>query len=74
MCLSSKAIHLKIAENLSTEAFRKFVACRGKPLSMISDNGTQFLTEDYLLALREQAQKVSPSYCVSRKGEISQIY
>lgn len=47
MCLSSRAIHLEIAEILFTEvyidAFLKLVARRGKPLSMISDNGTKFV-------------------------------
>lgn len=46
-CLSTRAIHLKVTENLLAEAlidaFQKFIARRGKPQSLISDNEKQFI-------------------------------
>ena len=46
-CLSSRAVHLELVENCSTEAFvnavRRFSSLRGFPLSMHSDNGTQLI-------------------------------
>uniref|UniRef100_A0A1I7XI20 DUF5641 domain-containing protein n=1 Tax=Heterorhabditis bacteriophora TaxID=37862 RepID=A0A1I7XI20_HETBA len=45
-CLTIRAVHLEIATNLSSEeflrAFRRFVARRGRPSLIISDNGTNF--------------------------------
>ena len=44
VCLSTKAIHLEVVVNLSTDAFmsalRRFVARRGPVAHMYSDNGT----------------------------------
>ncbi|MCP3668645.1 MAG: transposase family protein, partial [Gammaproteobacteria bacterium] len=49
-CQSVQAIHLEVVRNMSTEAlleaFRKFIATRGKPEKMISDNGPQFILAD----------------------------
>lgn len=46
ICLSTKAIHLELVSNLTTEAFiatfRRFVARRGKPKCVFSDNGSNF--------------------------------
>ena len=45
VCLASRAIHLDIVENYSTDAFlgalKRFVSIRGFPNTMHSDNGTQ---------------------------------
>ena len=45
--LSVKAVHLELVSNLSTEAFlaclRRFVSRRGKPSTMWSDHGTNFV-------------------------------
>lgn len=47
ICFSSKAIHLELTTSLSTESFlmslKRFVARRGKPLTMYSDNGKNFV-------------------------------
>ena len=46
VCFSSKATHIEIVSDLTTEAFlaglRRFVARRGLPLEIHSDNGTNF--------------------------------
>lgn len=45
-CMTVRAIHLEIACSLSTESFkmavRRFIARRGAPLTIFSDNGTNF--------------------------------
>ncbi|XP_055714311.1 uncharacterized protein LOC129808557 [Phlebotomus papatasi] len=50
VCLSTKAIHLELVSSLSTEAYiatlRRFVARRGIPAFMYSDNGTTFVGTD----------------------------
>lgn len=47
VCLTTKAIHLEIATDLTKDAFiavfRRFCARRGKPSKMFSDNGTNFV-------------------------------
>lgn len=47
VCMPTKAVHIKLANDLSTEAFlaiiERFVARRGKPLQVNSDNATNFL-------------------------------
>lgn len=46
-CLNIRAVHLEIANDLSTDAFilclRNFVNIRGRPRLMRSDNGTNFV-------------------------------
>nr|XP_049467061.1 uncharacterized protein LOC125908380 [Anopheles coluzzii] len=46
-CLTVRAIHLEVVHSLSTEscvlAVRRFVARRGAPVEIFSDNGTNFL-------------------------------
>ena len=45
-CLAVRAIHLELAENMSAEEFilclRRFMARRGVPRQIISDNAQQF--------------------------------
>lgn len=47
VCLGTKAVHLELVSDLSTDAFiatfRRFVSRRGKPSHMFSDNGTNFV-------------------------------
>lgn len=50
VCFSTKAIHLELVSNLSTEAFlaslKRFIARRGKPTKLFSDNGSNFIGAD----------------------------
>lgn len=47
VCFSTKALHLELVTELTTECFlsalRRFIARRGKPLNLFSDNGTNFI-------------------------------
>ena len=47
VCFSTKAVHLEVVTNLTTEAciaaLKRFVARRGVPKAMFSDNGTNFI-------------------------------
>lgn len=47
ICFSTRAIHLEIVSDLTTQcflaAFRRFVSRRGKPSHMYSDNGKTFV-------------------------------
>ncbi|XP_055714973.1 uncharacterized protein LOC129809183 [Phlebotomus papatasi] len=50
VCMSTKALHLELVSSLTTEAFiaslRRFVARRGIPSHIFSDNGTTFVGAD----------------------------
>lgn len=47
VCFSTKAVHVELVTDLSTETFlatmKRFMARRGKPLRMYSDNSTNFV-------------------------------
>lgn len=53
VCFASKAIHLELNTDLTSETFlatlRRFVARRGKPSQIWSDNGTNFVGAQKLL-------------------------
>ena len=58
ICLATKAIHIELASNLSSEAFlnvfKRFIARRGCPSDIFSDNGLNFVgAERELSELRE---------------------
>lgn len=46
ICMSTKAVHIELVSSLSTDAFlltlKRFIARRGKPHTINSDNGTNF--------------------------------
>ena len=62
-CLSTRAIHIEKLDNMSTESFLnamlRFIGRRGKPVSMISDNGGNFIKGNSELAegIRQWNQK-----------------
>lgn len=47
ICLATKAIHLELVSDLSTDCFlatlKRFIARRGKPALLLSDNATNFV-------------------------------
>ena len=53
VCCATRAIHLEVVSSLSTDDFlaclRRFIARRGKPTDMYSDNGTNFVGADRVL-------------------------
>lgn len=58
ICLSTKAMHLELASNLSSEAFiaafRRFAARRGRISDMYSDCGTNFVGANRILSTYAQ--------------------
>lgn len=53
-CMTSRAVHIDVAASLTTYSFlmawRRFVARRGVPKEMLSDNGTNFREADAEMA------------------------
>lgn len=47
VCMATKAVHLEVVSDLSTDAFlnafKRFISRRGKPSDVFSDNGTNFV-------------------------------
>ena len=71
--MSVKAVHLELVSNLSTECFiaclRRFVARRGKPCSIWSDHGTNFVDANRVLRelrtflMSKQAEETISTFC-----------
>ncbi|GFU08897.1 integrase catalytic domain-containing protein [Trichonephila clavipes] len=69
ICLATKAVHLELVSTLSTDAMlaalRRFIARRGHPSEIHSDNGTNFigannyLKQLYMLVKEHSIQKYS---------------
>ncbi|XP_055617896.1 uncharacterized protein LOC129763133 [Toxorhynchites rutilus septentrionalis] len=70
ICFTTKAVHLELVGDLSTQAFigclRRFVARRGRPSHLHSDNGKNFVGAKnqlkelfYLLQNAEEQQRIS---------------
>lgn len=59
-CLTVRAIHLEVIQNMDADAFilcfRNFMARRGQPRKIFSDNGTNFVKSERLL--REELENV----------------
>ncbi|XP_062709654.1 uncharacterized protein LOC134288537 [Aedes albopictus] len=83
ICMSTKAIHLEIASDLTTEAFlatlQRFVGRRGTPEQLYSDNATNFcgaqseLTELYQLFKTQQASVKINQFCEAKEIQWSFI-
>lgn len=69
VCLATKAIHLEVVSDMSTEtfiaAFKRFTARRGPCTHMYSDNGTNFVGASNLL--RKEIQQVVNNSTVQDK-------
>ena len=59
-CLCSRAVHLEMAYDLSTDSFlscfSRFTARRGQPKEVMSDNGTNFVGGEKIL--RDELRKI----------------
>ncbi|XP_065078248.1 uncharacterized protein LOC135701393 [Ochlerotatus camptorhynchus] len=53
VCLSTRAVHLEVANDLSSNTFlgslKRFISRRGCPIEIRSDNGTNFIGADRIL-------------------------
>ncbi len=61
VCMATKAVHIELCESLSTPDFmatlRRFVARRGCPLHLYSDNGSNFVgAAEEIRAIRKMAE------------------
>ncbi|XP_062713174.1 uncharacterized protein LOC134290145 [Aedes albopictus] len=83
ICMSTKAIHLEVASDLTTEAFlatlQRFVGRRGTPEQLHSDNATNFcgaqseLTELYELFKQQQTATKINEFCDAKEIQWSFI-
>ncbi|XP_050293842.1 uncharacterized protein LOC126734313 [Anthonomus grandis grandis] len=64
VCMSTKCVHLDVVTDLTTSAFiavlKRFIARRGKPLHIYSDNGSNFVGANSVLFdfLRSNSDKI----------------
>ena len=75
VCLAIKAIHLEVVSDMSSDGFvvalKRFVARRGKPFNIYSDNGKNFvgskneLLELYALLNSKAHQKICDRVCAN---------
>ena len=65
-CLTSRAVHLEMCQDLSADAFintlRRFVSRRGTPQQIISDNGRNFTATEKELSKNFRATKTMDFY------------
>lgn len=83
VCLSTKAVHLELVNGLSTNeflaAFKRFIARRGNPVRISSDNGTNFvgaanqLRELYLFLRKKEIKEEVQSFLASNEIDFSFI-
>ena len=71
-CLTTRAVHIEIAHSLNTDSFinalRRFIARRGRPSSIFSDNGTNFVGAEKVLreALQAFDSDILHRYCLQQ--------
>ena len=72
-CLSMRAVHIEIANSLTADSFinalRRFIARRGKPDHIYSDNGSNFVGANCILreSLDELNQKSLNQFCCQQE-------
>lgn len=63
-CLAVRAVHLEVVKDLTAEeglmGLKRFIATRGKPTLIVSDNATQFRLMSEILSNRELRWKFIP--------------
>jgi len=77
--MATSAMHLEVVQDLSSEGFtaalRCFVACRGCPATLCTDNGTNFigvqreLKEFYDFLKAPKIQDAVDRYCTVQKSK-----
>ena len=74
-CLTTRAIHIELINSLDTDSFlnglRRFMARRGSPKKIFSDNGTNFVggQSELKRGLKELQFSKVHQYCVSQEVE-----
>ncbi|KFM66923.1 hypothetical protein X975_05448, partial [Stegodyphus mimosarum] len=67
-----RCVHLELVTSVSTEcfiqAFRRFIARRGRPSIVYSDNGTNFVGTSALLKKVDWVKVIS--FCIAEKGRL----
>ena len=68
-CLTTRAVHIEVAHALNADSFlmalHRFIARRGKPQKLFSDNGTNFVAAD-----RELAEEIQTINSLKLRGEM----
>ncbi|CAG7825062.1 unnamed protein product [Allacma fusca] len=77
VCFGTRAVHLELVSDLSSSAFiaalHRFTARRGKPVSISSDNGTNFVganreMQDFIRLMRTKENNDVVSKTLSQEG------
>ena len=68
-CFTTRAVHLELTVDMSAnaflQAFRRFVARRGKPALIYSDNATQFKAAEQTIKHLQEENNAIREYCSS---------
>lgn len=70
VCLSTKAVHIELVSELTTEAFlasfNRFASRRGKPKNVFSDNGSNFIGAHNELSQISKFLKVNQEFVINK--------